>query len=145
MLSVTNPRRSLMHRPFRSVFDIWPWAGFPREFNREYGEEEWTPAMNVSETEKHYMVTFEVPGIDMKKTEILFRDGLLTVKGEKIVESETSEESVCTERYPGTFSRELRLTHSIKEDKIDATYKDGILKIVLPKSETTMPKKIVIH
>jgi len=127
-----NPWGSLLSEwfePFRSVVEC----------------EEWTPASDIAETEHVYQVTMEMPGIDMKKTDISYNDGILTVKGEKVKESMEGECCHCAERYSGSFQRSFRVPGKVESDKIDATYKDGILKLTLPKAEESKPKKITVH
>ena len=106
---------------------------------------DWVPASDIAETSKEYHVSMEVPGIDMNKTEITFTKGILTVKGEKVKESKEDECCHCAERYSGFFERTFRVSDKVDGDKIDATYKDGILKVVLPKPEESSVKKIEVH
>jgi HSP20 family protein len=107
--------------------------------------ENWVPPADISETSNAYMVTMEAPGIDMKKLDVSYSDGLLNVKGEKVKETSEGECCHCVERFSGSFERTLPVSANVDRDKIDATYKDGILKIVLPKSEEIPPKKIEVH
>jgi HSP20 family protein len=107
--------------------------------------EKWVPPADISETSNAYMVTMEAPGIDMKKLDVSYNDGLLNVKGEKVKETSEGECCHCVERFSGSFERTLPVVVNVDWDKIDATYKDGILKIVLPKSEEIPPKKIEVH
>ena len=140
MFELSVPGYGMMYRPWRRLFEGW--RDLPLY---TWGYEDWTPPSNITETEKHYVITMEVPGIDMKKTDISYREGSLTVRGEKITDAGEGEACVCSERFAGSFSRDFVLTGKIDEDKIDATYKDGVLKIILPKSEASLPKKIEIH
>jgi HSP20 family protein len=71
--------------------------------------------------------------------------GTLTVTGEKKQEKEENETYHCTERCYGTFSRSISLPFEVDGDKVDASFKDGVLKIVLPRSEAVKPKKIEVH
>ena len=103
------------------------------------------PASDIAETEKEYVVSAELPGIDMKGMDISYSSGVLTIKGEKKKESSDGECCHCAERYSGTFERSFRIPGTVDSDKIDATYKDGILKVVVPKSEKSVPKKIKVH
>ena len=140
MFELSFPRLGLMTRPWGGFFDTW--SDLP-VYDVEC--ENWVPSANIAETDKHYMITMELPGIDMAKTDISYSDRHLTVKGEKMIDTEAGELCVRAERFSGSFERDFMLAGQIDEDKIDATYKDGILKIVLPKSETSLPKKIVVH
>lgn len=112
-----------------------------------YGAEcaRWVPAADIAETSKEYIVTMEAPGIDMNKTEVTYSKGILTVKGEKVKESMEGECCHCVERYSGSFERSFRVSENVDGDKIDATYRDGILRVVMPKTEEASVKKIAIH
>jgi len=103
------------------------------------------PAFDISETEKEYVISGEIPGIEPKDLEVTLNDGVLTVKGEKKQESEEKEENYHrVERHYGSFQRSFRLPENIKRDDLDASYKDGILKLTLPKSEQSEVKKIEV-
>jgi HSP20 family protein len=134
------PRYDLAFRPSRSLLEEW----FD-PFGSMVECEDWMPASDITENDKSYVVTLEVPGIDMKKTDITFNDGMLFVRGEKEKESMDGESCHCAERYAGTFDRSFRIPGKIESDKIDATYKDGILKLTLPKAAESIPKKITVH
>jgi len=140
MMRMLVPRYDVEYRPSRSLFDEW----FD-PFGSIVECEDWMPAADIAETEKSYVVSMEIPGIDMKKTDISYHDGLLTVKGEKEKESMEGESCHCAERYSGSFNRNFRIPGKVNSDKIDATYKDGILKLTLPKAAESLPKKIAVH
>jgi HSP20 family protein len=106
---------------------------------------DWVPSTDIAETGNAYVVTMEIPGIDMKKLDVSYEDGVLSVKGEKIKETAEGECCHCVERYSGSFDRNFPISGKVKQDKIDAAYKDGILKITLPKAEESIPKKIEVH
>jgi HSP20 family protein len=104
-----------------------------------------SPAFDISETEKEYLITGEVPGIDVKDLDVTLLDGLLTIKGEKKQEKEEKDENYCrVERHYGSFQRSFRIPEKVKADKLDATYKDGVLKLSIPKSEASEVKKIEV-
>lgn len=91
-------------------------------------------------------VKMEVPGIDKEKIDISISDGFLNVKGEVSEEEETEEDNYYySERSYGRFSRKLKLPSEIKNDKVSAKYKDGILEINLPKTEKSKPKEIKVQ
>lgn len=103
------------------------------------------PAFDISETEKEYVISGEIPGIEPKDLEVTLTDGILSIKGEKKQESEEKEENYHrVERHYGSFQRSFRLPENIKRDDLDASYKDGILKLTLPKSEQIEVKKIEV-
>jgi HSP20 family protein len=90
-------------------------------------------------------VKAEVPGLDPKDIDISLSDGLLTIKGEKKQEREEKEEDYhLVERSYGTFTRSIRLPKEVQRDKINASYKNGVLKVVLPKSEEAKKKEVKI-
>jgi HSP20 family protein len=83
--------------------------------------------------------------MNQKDIDINLSDGLLTITGEKKHEKEDKNENYhCVERHYGKFSRTMRVPFEVEAEKVDATYKDGVLKVTLPKSETAKPKKIEI-
>ena len=103
------------------------------------------PAFDISETENEYVITGELPGIDAKNLDITFTEGILSIKGEKNEEKEEKEENYHRiERSYGSFHRSFRIPNRVQTDKLDATYKDGVLKLTLPKAETSEVKKIEV-
>jgi HSP20 family protein len=103
------------------------------------------PAFDITENEKEYVISGEIPGIDPKDLEVTLTDGTLSIKGEKKQESEEKEENYHRiERHYGSFQRSFRLPENIKRDELDANYKDGILRLTLPKSKESEVKKIEV-
>ncbi|GGD71304.1 HSP20 family protein [Rhizobium sp. BK226] len=92
------------------------------------------PSVEISDTDKEIKVTAEVPGLEEKDIEVLLNDGVLTLKGEKHSESEDKDRRF-SERYYGRFERRIPFGVKVKEDQVDATFKNGILTITLPKTE----------
>jgi HSP20 family protein len=139
----TLRRRGLVGRPAWGLFDrFFEDFELPSPFSEEMT---FTPAFDVSETENELIVKAEVPGMDQKDIDINLSDGLLSITGEKKHEKEDKNENYhCVERHYGKFSRTMRVPFEVEADKVDATYKDGVLKVTLPKSETAKPKKIEI-
>ncbi len=137
-------RTGLLDRPEWDVFDRF-FEGFrlPSLFAEETG---FTPAFDVSETEKELIVRVEVPGIEKNDIKISLSSDVLTVTGEKRQEKEEKGEyRHSVERRYGAFSRTMRLPFEVEAEKVDATYKDGVLRITIPKSETARPKTIEVH
>ena len=135
-------------RVFNHFFEDFPVPGlFKTEFLRPElsSHDDWVPSIDVAETDTEIVVKVEVPGMDKKDIEITLTEGLLTVKGERKTDHEEKDEKIyMTESHYGSFCRTLRLPNDVKTDQVDATYKDGILKIVLPKREAVLPKKIEV-
>jgi len=89
--------------------------------------------MDVEETEKEYRVTAELPGLEERDVEVLFQDGLLTVRGEKKLESENRNRTY-SERFYGRFERQITLDRDIDENAVNATFNNGVLTVTIPKS-----------
>lgn len=108
-------------------------------------EMEWGPAVDVEETADQVTVKAEIPGITPKDIDISLSGDVLTLKGEKKAEREEKGKNYhLVERSYGSFSRSLRLPAAVDADKIEATYKDGILIIACPKKEKVKPKVIEV-
>ena len=111
--------------------------GFP-----EFSTFEKFPALNVSEGKDDFTVTAELPGMTAKDVTVDFSEGVLTIRGEKEKE-ETKEEDnrkyYMWERKFGSFQRALPFPGGIAENKITAEFKDGVLKVHMPKAEEMKP------
>jgi HSP20 family protein len=129
--------------PRMDMFDLFfNDVGLTDFFNKE---DTLMPAIDISETEKEYVVTGEIPGVDAKDLDVTLTDGILTIKGEKKQENEEKEENYHRiERHYGSFERSFRIPEKVKTDKLDATYKDGVFKLSLPKAEVAEAKKIEV-
>ena len=100
-----------------------------------------TPHMDVKETDKEIVVETELPGIDEKDVSLALKDGVLTIRGEKKHEVDEEKENYrIMERRYGSFQRSLRLPDTVDEDKIEATFNNGVLKVSLPKRPEAIGK-----
>jgi HSP20 family protein len=107
--------------------------------------EEFAPPVDIEETADKVTVKAEVPGIDAKDIDISLTGDLLTIKGEKKSEKEEKGKNFhLVERSYGSFSRALRLPAAVDADKIEATYKAGVLTVTCPKKEVARPKVITV-
>ena len=124
-------------------------------FSRFFGSEGWlpsgyfsrgfTPAVDMSETDTEILVKAELPGVDPKEIEVNIAGTTLTIKGEKKEEREEKTENMHrVERSYGSFFRSINLPCEINEDKIEATFKDGVLNLKLPKTEPDKKRTIKI-
>jgi HSP20 family protein len=105
----------------------------------------WSPAVDIFETEGEIVVKAELPGMERKDITLNLENNVLTLKGERRFEKETREENYHRiERSYGGFSRAFSIPAIVDEDKIRADYKDGVLKIALPKKDQAKPKQIKI-
>ena len=105
---------------------------------------EFLPAFDIAETDREYTITGEIPGVEAKDLDVTLTDGTLVVKGEKKrEEEEKGEHFYRVEREYGSFRRGFCLPEDVKTDELKAVYKDGILRITIPKGEI-MTKKIEV-
>ena len=104
------------------------------------------PTVDIYDNDEHIVIKAELPGIDKKDIVIDVKDGVLTLKGERSSDNEIKEEKYyCRERTFGKFERIFKLPSDVDSEKISADYKDGILKIDVPKPEGKKPKQIAVH
>jgi HSP20 family protein len=132
--------REEMNRLFDDFFTGWP------ERRKGLLDGEWAPSIDVAETENEVVVTAELPGIKQDEVDITITDDVLILKGEKKEEKEIKKENYHRiERSYGSFQRSVSLPTGVQSDKAKASYKDGILKINVPKAEEAKPKQIKIN
>lgn len=137
-------------RPYRSmesvqdevnkVFDSF--FGTPAMSGRE---DVWTPDVDIIEDKDSITVNVDIPGMKKDDIKVSVHDQSLTIRGERRYEKEDKDKNYHrTERMYGAFSRTFSLPSTVEGDKIKANYKDGVLKIELPKVEEVKPKEIPI-
>jgi HSP20 family protein len=103
------------------------------------------PAANLTETEGEFEVTVELPGVDRTDVQVELRGGDLWVTGEKKEEKEEKGKTFHrVERGAGQFQRVIPLPGTVEAARIEATYKDGVLRISLPKSKDAQPRQIEV-
>lgn len=123
---------------FRSFFSD-PWFYSPTTGGN------WTPATDVCEEDARYVVAIDLPGMRREDIRISAENGTLTIQGERRRESGSKGRGFTrTERIHGSFTRSFTLPSTVDGNKIEATYKDGVLTVVLPKSEEARPKAIEV-
>jgi HSP20 family protein len=118
-----NPFRLPLRRP---MFDLEPF----------WQADSWVaqPAMDLVERDSAYELAVEMPGLDEKNIEVGVANGVLTVKGQKEEDKvEKKQDFHLRERRFGSFSRSVRIPNTVDADKIEATFKNGVLKVTLPK------------
>ena len=150
------------------MFDLMPWrkgysndlAGFKSEVDKLFSrffdsdlplsrqlfqEGHWAPRVDVAEGEKDITVKAEIPGCDVKDIDVSLDGRILTIKGEKKTEKEEKDKNYLrVERTEGLFSRTMELPGEVDQEAVDATYKKGILTVVLKKIEPKATQKIAI-
>jgi HSP20 family protein len=92
------------------------------------------PSVDVKEDEKSFLVEAELPGLDKDDVEVTLADNILTIRGEKRVEQDDSKRHY-SERYYGQFERRIPLSADLESDKVAASFKNGVLKVEIPKSK----------
>ena len=118
---------------------LWP------EWHRDFGEK-LRPAVDFYEEGDQYHLTMELAGLNRDDINISMRDNVLTVSGCKEKSSEKEGKNYyLKESTQGSFSRSFRLPTEVEEDKIEASFKDGVLTVRLPRTADSGPKKIQIH
>ena len=133
-----------MNRLFDDVFRTFDMAPFG-SFGGTGRRAGW-PSVEVSETDKDVRISAELPGLEDKDVEVLMGDGVLTIRGEKKSEIEDKERAF-SERTYGRFERRIPLAWEVEEDRIDASFKKGVLTVTLPKAAESRPevKRIAIN
>ncbi len=107
---------------------------------------DWVPAVDIREEPNRFVLHADIPGVEPKDIEITMENGLLTIKGERRVESTEEREGFKrVERARGTFYRRFSLPDTADPEKISARGLNGVLEIVIPKHERTQPRKISVE
>jgi HSP20 family protein len=143
--------------PWSSLFDEGSFSGrFPRLLDELFrgGLREWPklgragaflPAIDISDDAQAYTITVELPGGKKDDVTLEVHDEMLTIRGEKRSEREEKKEHRrYVERSYGSFSRSFRLPSDADAEHIDASFKDGVLTIRVPKTEVAKPRTIAV-
>jgi len=136
--------------PFRDMLSLR--ADMDRLFKSLFGEvpEEregfWAPVMDIEEDNDNIMVKAEIPGMKKEDIKVSVRNNVLMISGERKQEKEIKNKTYHRiERYYGKFSRTIALPSEVETDKIKASYKDGVLMVILPKPESKKPQQIDVE
>ncbi len=114
--------------------------------DEEFTISEWRPVVDIYENDDNFVIKADLPGVDKDHIEVDFKDGVLSLKGERSYENEVKEERFYRkERAYGKFQRSFTLPVDVDPEKIKAEFKDGVLKVEIPKPEEKKPKKITVH
>ncbi len=112
---------------------------------RDYVADVWAPAVDIYETKDDVVVKAELPGMNKEDIKINIVDNSLVIEGEKKQEKEVKEENYYrVERRYGAFRRVIEIPVPVKTEGVEATYKDGVLEVKLPKKEEAKPKEIEV-
>lgn len=133
-----------LHDRINRLFDdtFFPAASLSHELSLG----SWKPVVDIYENEDAIVIKAELPGIDKKDIKVDLKDRVLTLEGERSRENEVKKEDYYRkERAFGRFQRSFTLSAEIDPEKIKAEFKDGVLKVEIPKPEEKKPKKIAVH
>jgi HSP20 family protein len=138
--------------PFRDLVSIQD--ELSRLFGRTFGGSEalrhsaganWTPSMDVYETEDKIVATLELPGIEPDNVDVSVEDSTLTISGRREFSNEVKEDGYHrVERRHGSFTRAITLPQTADTEKVNATFDNGVLTIEVSKAEKAKPKKIQV-
>lgn len=134
--------RNRFNRIFEDAFgDLFT----PVVRGEEVSNRNWLPAVDVAETPEALTLYAELPGLSREDVDITLENNVLTVRGERKFEKDVKEENFHRiERAYGSFSRSFTLPNNVKGDGVEATFKDGVLSVRIPKAEEAKSRKIAI-
>ena len=125
-----------MNRLFDSTLYGWP---------GELDARTWMPPADIHETDDELVVTADLPGVDVKSVDVRVENNVLSIAGERKPQDTPKNGNVHrVERMYGAFARSFTLSTPVDSERIKANYKDGVLRITLPKAEQAKPKRIAI-
>ena len=102
-----------------------------------------SPALDVVEHADHFEVACDLPGLDQKDVDITVSSGVLTIRGEKKQERKSEKAKVYRkETWEGSFQRTISLPSTVDSEKVEASYRDGVLRVRLPKKEEAKTRRI---
>jgi len=134
-------------------YEPWTFVGrLQQHLDRALGEVangatvSWIPHADVREEAERFVVAADLPGVEGKDIEITAEKGVLTIKGERHSERQSSKDGYeSRERATGTFLRRFTLPESVDADAIKATHLNGVLEISIPKRATAQPRRITVQ
>jgi HSP20 family protein len=141
-MQVWNP-----FQEFENLLDRYSRSGGPSQrLDTSMSPVDWAPSVDIEEDDDKYTIKADLPGVDKKDIEVKFESGVLSIRGEKQTEIESGKGTRRhrTERFHGSFARSFALPDAVKVDDVDATYKDGVLSMTIPKEEKAKPKAVNI-
>ena len=109
------------------------------------GHDRWTPSVDIMEKEGNLILRAELPGLNEKEIELKLEGNILTLKGERKMENEDEKGTYHRiESYYGSFTRSFRLPETLDYEKINAEYKNGVLKVTIPQKPEVKPREIPV-
>jgi len=119
-------------------------AQSPAEMERTRERTVFIPRTDIHERDDAMILVADMPGVDENAVEINVDHRILTISGRVTVEQAANHRPTYTEYETGDFERSFALTEEVDVEKIEATVKNGVLRLVLPKSEAAKPKKVTV-
>jgi HSP20 family protein len=141
-----NPSRDIfgLRNHFSTLFDDYFYPS--RRTAAEEGMWSWNPAVDIYEAGDNIIVQAELPGVTKDGISVDVKDRVLTIKGERSADNEVKEDNYFRrERVYGQYRRAFRLPADVDPEGVKAEYSDGVLKVMVPKSEAQKPKQITVH
>jgi HSP20 family protein len=136
-----NPFRELEDLQNRVLGALHP----AKTRNGGEGMSEWSPAVDISEDDTEYLIKAELPEVTRDQVDVSVEDGTIVITGSRVFEKEENNRRYHrVERAYGSFSRSFSLPKDADADKVHADFKDGVLRVHLPKSEQAKPKRIEV-
>jgi HSP20 family protein len=132
------------HNRLARFFGLAP-ARVPNGSKESMTTAEWAPSVDISEDEKEWLVKTDLPEVKKEDVKITVENGVLTITGERKFEKEEKDKKYHRiERAYGNFVRSFTLPDAADGSKVNAEFKDGVLKVHLPKSEKARPKAVEV-
>ncbi|BBY82007.1 Hsp20/alpha crystallin family protein [Mycolicibacterium pulveris] len=100
--------------------------------------------MDLCKIDDHYLLTADLPGVDPGSVDVNVDNGMLTISAHRTARSEDGAQWLTSERFFGTYRRQLALGEGIDTDAISATYENGVLSVTIPLAERAKPRKIEV-
>ena len=139
---------NLIHfNPFKEMDSLF--SRFRHDMNGDFNlqnftQSDWVPPVDINESDKEFLITIEVPQVEKDDIKVQVQNGMLNISGERKYENE-DKKAHRIERFYGNFQRSFKLPDNVKEEKIHADHKNGVLYLRLPKSEHTTPALLDIQ
>jgi HSP20 family protein len=135
-----NSLQQEMNRLFSTFFDS------PTGNGSNGAARRWIPAMDLVETDDHFVLTADLPGLTQDDINLEFEGDVLTLSGERKVEHHQRKEGFYRlERAAGAFTRSLTLPEGVDVDGVSATFDKGVLEVRIPKPEARKPRRVAIQ
>jgi len=144
----STPTRGSMRN--RNDFERWLSAWMPGQgWDATFADSSWLPPVNIAEDQDNYLIELELPGVRRDDIKVTYTNGVLTIQGERKDEKQEREQSGRQyhrmERVYGMFERSFRLPSTVRADRINAEFRDGVLTLTVPKAEEAKPRQITIN